>query len=211
MACHSATRPDLGATRASLARVLKKYGHERLELEFRLGHRVAGKFVPGVSAACWELLKTKLEASPSFEVVVSNTRELISDDGSGGKYVIPEGGEPFWMHKKRLCDTDIDTGSTWCCRTSMSLETVDRQRRQPPVTHRFERHKQRWAFRYRCWSVDMTRVASNLPHQLDNDGISYEVEIELVDASELFARPLDNLLEWGWRIVDDACGFMAAP
>lgn len=205
-----------GLVRSSLDHVLKTYGRDRLELEFRLGHRTGApgsSFVPGVSAAAWSALKSALDASDSFTVVVTNTRELICDDGSGGKYVMPSSGDapPYWMHKKRLSDIDADTGTPWCCRTSMSLEVVDEgPPRPPPARHRFERHKERWSYVHRCWSIDLTRVASNLPHQLDNDDVSYEVEIELRDSTELFCRTMDNLLEWGWTLVTDVCGLMAA-
>lgn len=207
----SATKPDLGGLRASLAQVLRTYGHDRLELEFRLGHRTAHKFVPGVTESGWQRLKARLDKPSSTlkQVVVSNTRELITDDGSGAKYVLdPEQGTGFWMHKKRLCDTDIDTDSPWCCRASMSLEALDPAQRPAPTTHKYERHKQRWSYHYGCWSVDLTRVVSNLPHQLDNDGVSYEVEIELRDTAELFTRPADCLLQWGWDLVSDVCGML---
>lgn len=210
----SATQPDVGGLRAALAQVLRTYGRERLELEFRLGHRTAGKFVPGVSEAGWERLKCKLDdGSLGHQVVVTDTRELICDDGSGGKYVVDTATQRgHWMHKKRLHDLDMDTESPWCCRASLSLEVVDppeRQRPAPP-THRFERHKQRWSYGFKCWSIDLTRVVSNLPHQLDNDGVSYEVEIELRDTAELFTRTLDDVLRWGWALVTDMCDIVTA-
>lgn len=188
---------------ATVRDILKKYGHERLELEFRLGHRLAGKFVPGVTAASWAALKSTLDASPCFIVVTANTRELICDDGS--KFVIPigEGQRPFWMHKKRIVDTDAGIESApWTCRTSVSLEETSTSN-GPPSRHTFERLKQRWSYVYKCWSIDLTRVQSNLPHQLDNDGMSFEIEIELKDTSEFFARPLAHIMEWGWSIVQD--------
>lgn len=205
---------------AALRGTLQAYGHERLELEFRLGHRAAGgAFLPGVPRAAWETLKARLDAScgphGAFRLVTADTRELISDDWSGGKYVIDNTGAaaPFWMHKKRLWDIDDDeaTGTPWCCRASASLEVVDAPQRQPPppAAHRYERHKQRWSYRHRCWSLDLTRVVSNLPHQLDNDGVSFEVELELADPAELFARPVPNLLDWAHRMVADACAMMA--
>lgn len=198
----------LAHVHASLAQVLRTYGRERLELEFRLGHRFNG-FVPGVSQQGWEALKAVLDVSEAFTMEATTTREIISDDGSGGKYVVPEaGGKAHWMHKKRLCDIDIDTASAWCCRVSMSLEEVG-DARPPPASHRFERHKERYSYKHRCWSLDLTRVVSNLPHQLDNDGVSYEVELELVDTAELFVRPVDNLLEWAWKIVGDVCGMLS--
>lgn len=214
-----AAGPDHALER-SVAQALKTYGHQRLELEFRLGQRGAGGFVPGVTQAAWEALKAALDEScgegRAFRLVTSDTRELIAGDGTGAKYVMDSAGgaAPFWMHKKRLWDLDRDTGTPWCCRASASLEVVDAPRREdaprrPPASHRFERHKQRWSYRHRCWSLDLTRVASNLPHQLDNDDVSYEVELELVDTSELFARTLPNLLEWAHTMVADVCAMMA--
>lgn len=191
--------------RKALLSILRSYGHKRLELEFRLGHKLGAKFVPGVSEAAWNTLKAVLEDSPDFEAVITNTRELICDDGS--KYVIPEDGAPYWMHKKRLCDFDADTESAWCCRTSASLE--EESHRPAPTRHKFERCKHRWSYLHKCWSVDLTRVTSNLPHQLDNDSISYEIEIELKDTTELFARPADHLLEWGTSMTNDLCKLMA--
>lgn len=208
----SATTPDFAPVRTAMAQVLRTYGRERLELEFRLGLRTAGKFVPGVSETAWNYLKSKLDTGSLGQgVVVTDTRELIRDDGSGGKYVVDAADKvpSHWIHKKRLYDNDIDTGTPWCCRASMSLEVVDAPGRQPapaPVAHRFERHKQRWSYPFKCWSIDLTRVVSNLPHQLDNDGVSYEVEIELRDTAELFTRTTEDVLLWGWSLVDDVCG-----
>lgn len=220
---HSAARPDFGGVAASLRNIVRTYGRNRLELEFRLGHRIAGRFVPGVSENSWTALKAALDSSTAFEVAVTNTRELICDDGSGGKYVIPEAvaaqsaaaqsaaaPKPYWMHKRRLLDVDMDTeASPWCCRTSVSLEEMDGTNKAPPAHHKFERQKHRWSYKHRCWSIDLTRVVSNLPHQLDNDGVSFEVEFELVDTSELYARTLHDLLEWGWKLVSEACDTMA--
>lgn len=197
----------------ALATALHTYGHDRLELEFRLGHSVAGAFVPGVARETWDVLKAALDASSAFEVVVTDTREVISDDGSGSKFVVDMSGKApaHWMHKKRLWHFDSDTGSTWCCRMAASLEIVDPPGTQPPpppTGHKFERRKERYSYRYRCWSFDLTKVAGNLPHQLDTDGVVYEVEIELADPTELFARPLPEVVEWGNKLVGDVCRLM---
>lgn len=191
--------------------VLKKYGHQRLELEFRLGHRLAGKFVPGVVESSWVALKNTLDNSPHFDVVITKTRELICD--GGGKYVIsvdPAERAPHWMYKKRILDRDVDTGTAWSGRMSVSIEETEAAP-GPPAKHSFERCKERWSFVHKCWSIDLTRVQSNLPHQLDNDGWSYEVEVELKDATELFARPLEHILEWGWSIVNDLTRMCTEP
>lgn len=207
---------ELARAQDALVRALKTYGNDRVELEFRLGHRVEGKFVPGVSERAWSSIKQRLDASvDKFKVVVATTEERICDgDRRNGtaKYVVPGQGAPFWMHKKRLSDTDMNTtAGPWCCRASLSLEEVDPPGAAPPPgTHRFQRHKQRWSYVHRCWSIDLTRVTSNLPHQLDNDDVSYEIEIELRDTTELFARPLDNVLLWGWTMACDLCAMAAA-
>ena len=203
--CKPAPPPALAHVRDALAGVLWEYGKDRLELEFRLGHRSGTSFVPGVSQAGWECLKARL-SSGRPDVVVTETTELICDDG---KHVTTAGGT-FWMHKKRLCHHDIDTHTPWCCRVSMALEVTDPPDRcaAPPPSTTLRRHKQRWSFRYRCWTVDLTRVVSNLPHQLDSDGAGYEVEVELRDTAELFTRTRAELLEWGWSIVRDMCDMM---
>lgn len=209
----SETAVDPSAIAAGLAAVVKKYGIDRLELEFRLGFKVAGKFVPGVSREGWTKLKERLDASAvmSSDVRVTKTRELITGDGSGGKYVIDATGRepPHWMHKKRLKDFDVDLGA-YSCRASMSLEVVDPPDKQqpPPAAHKFERVKERWSYRHRCWSVDITRVESNLPHQLDNDAMSYEVEIELRHPKELFTRPMPVVVDWGLTLAKDMCDML---
>jgi hypothetical protein len=201
---------DLGGLHREVAVVLDTYGHRRLELEFRLGHRsVGGKFVPGLSKEGWERLKRALDIPSKAldRVVVTETTEFICDDNSGAvaKTVQRNGGAaPYWLHKKRLRDFDYEvTDSPWACRVSLSLEDTQPTQQPRPSAPTFERHKQRWSYRYGCWAVELTRVRSNLPHQLDSDMLAYEVEIELVDVAVLFTRPLDNVLKWGWSIAAD--------
>lgn len=206
--------PAAHAVADSLAAVVKKYGRERLELEFRLGHRTGAdtSFVPGVPEAEWRRLKAALDACKAFDPPRhTDVRELID---RGSKYVVPQVVAPaasgHWMHKQRMQDIDTDVpGCPWTCRASLSLEVVDPPSATPEGVCKFERHKRRWSYRYRCWSVDLTEVMSNLPHQLDNDGKSYEVEIELADTSELFARPMVDIAAWGMMLAKDMCQLMS--
>jgi hypothetical protein len=203
--------PVAHAIADSLAAVVKKYGRERLELEFRLGHRTGSgaSFVPGVPEAEWQRLKAALDGCEAFGAAHhTDARELID---RGSKYVMPTAGAGHWMHKQRMKDIDVDvSGCPWTCRASMSLEVVDPPSASPEGACKFERHKRRWSYRYRCWSVDLTEVMSNLPHQMDNDGKSFEVEIELADTSELFARPMVDIAAWGLVLAKDMCGLMMA-
>lgn len=216
----TATTSAAADLRHALAGALRTYGRDRIELEFRLGHRMRGTFIPGVSEAGWRRLRSKLDACKKMTRQFAETREyLASTDQGDGKYVEPvrQPGEPgagepapgAWMYKKRLHNIDADM-SVGCCRASISLESAAEAAAGPPREAKFCRHKQRWSYRYKCWSVDVTSVNSNLPHQLDNDGVSYEVEIELVDTAILFTMPLEVLIEWGLRLAQDMAA-LAAP
>lgn len=192
----------------ALRSILKTYGRDRLELEFRLGHSSGKSFVPGVTPSAWTTLKTALDTSPAFRVHECHTDEHIC---GAGKYVVPvqSSDTPHWVYKKRLVDQDSQTQSAWACRMSVSLE--ERGDGAPPTTYTFRRQKRRWSYVHKCWSIDLTRVTSNLPHQLDNDQESYEVEIELRDTTEFFVRRVDHIIEWGHMLVDDMCRLMNTP
>ncbi len=215
---------------AALLGILKTYGKDRLELEFRLGHRVGGgTFVPGVVDTNWTTLKQLLDealaAGPDFEYVEITETVESSCSIAGGKYVVHQEAPqrhdrgqaapralplppPAWVHKKRLATWDAPVpGAPWCCRLSASLEETQAA---PPPTARpsFTRHKKRWSYVHRCWSIDVTRVVSNLPHQLDNDDVSLELEFELRDQNEFLTRPVEDVLEWGWTLVTRACEAM---
>ena len=117
-------------------------------------------------------------------------------------------GADKWMHKKRLANVDSDTNQgPWSIRASVSLEELDTT--PAPIALKYSRNKRRWSYRHRCWSIDLTRVQSNLPNDLDSDQDVYEIEVELVDPGILFQRSLDNVVVWGWQIAQDMCGLMA--
>lgn len=188
---------------SAVRREVLKYGHERLELEFRFGHSGSGAFRPGVSKAAWEAIKAELDSSENFEKEYVETREIIR--GSEKTVTNVGDGSVTVMHKKRLSDTDIDL-APWTLRASLSLEETDIAPKAAAATKTgtaFTRHKRRWRYIHKCWSVDLTRVQSNLPHQLDTDEDVYEIEIELVDTEELFVRPADNVVTWGLQIARD--------
>lgn len=193
-----------------LLRTMRTYGNERLEFEFRLGHKTGGAagqkvggFRPGVDGEAWARLKGALDASSAWTVTHSVTTERI--DSAGSKLVLDSSEQPVCViHKKRLSDRDFSTDSPWCARASLSLE----EREDVPaagIKHVYERRKKRWSYAFKCWSVDLTQVAGNLPHQLDDDRESYEVEIELRDTKELFVRTVDSIVHWGWDMVHDVC------
>lgn len=127
---------------------IAKYGHERIELEFRLGHRVLGRFEPGVPRDAWERVKAALDAAsaprpdgaaPAFARAETRTVERIHN---GHKHVVDEAGGVTGVHKKRLSDVDLPQPGPWDVRASVSLEETEAPESPPPATA-FERRKHR--------------------------------------------------------------------
>ena len=182
---------------------IRQHGHDRLELEWRLGHR-HDRFRPGVGAAAWERLKNALDASPAFSKTFAETTEKMGKM-DGIKCICPRDAPPTWMRKQRLADVDEDLpGHPWSVRASVSLE----QPMGRAALSQYERHKRRWSYAHRCWRVDLTSVVSNLPAHQDDDRESFEVEIELADQDVLYERPVDHIVEWGWQMVSEICDLM---
>lgn len=184
---------------------IRKHGHDRLELEWRLGHR-HDHFRAGVDAAAWERLRAALDASPAFQKSFTESTEKMGR-AAGVKCICPQDGPATWMRKQRLADVDEDlAGHPWSVRASVSLEEPMGR----AALSQYERQKRRWSYTHRCWRIDLTSVASNLPAHKDDDRESYEVEIELVDPDVLFERPVSYIVEWGWKMVDEVCDLMRA-
>lgn len=210
--------------RHAVAGTLRQYGRDRLELEFRLGRQLRGTFVPGVSEAGWQRLRSTLDRCTKMKRHYTETREFISANAEKFVQPVEPEGTGAWMFKKRLHNLDVDMGVLGCCRASISLEESGGPsggpsgsqasrptHHTPPPDAKFVRHKRRWSYRYKCWSVDVTSVNSNLPHQLDDDRVSHEVELELVDTTVLFSMPLETLIEWGLRLARDMATLATHP
>jgi hypothetical protein len=112
--------------------------------------------------------------------------------------------------KKRIVDEDKDSTDTpWGIRASLSLEEPCAPP-TPAVHLKYERHKRRWSYTHRCWSIDLTQVRSNLPFNRDDDDDTFEVEVELTDQGMLLERTADHLVDWGWKIANELCELMVA-
>jgi hypothetical protein len=185
---------------------IAKYGHDRIELEFRLGHRALGRFEPGVPRDAWERVKAALDAAsqgaaPAFARAETRTLERIHN---GHKHVVDEAGGVTGVHKKRLSDVDLEQAGPWDIRASVSLEETEAPDSDPPASA-FERRKHRFSYRHKCWSVDLTCVTGN-SRELDNDQATYEVEVELADQGELFVRLATETVQWGLDLTRDMVG-----
>ena len=192
--------------RAALSR-----GHSHLELEWRVGHQ-QDTFRAGVDPKAWHRLKSCLDASPAFTGSTRVCTERIG--GSKRRKVRFDAATGQWVEKERLADVlrhqSADGGRCpWAVRASLSTEVPCAP--GDPDQLEYERHKERWSYSHACWSIDLTKVRSNLPSHLDNDTWSYEVEVELADPGMLLERTVEHLVEWGWRIAGEVCDMMVAP
>lgn len=183
---------------AALKKALATYGHTRLELEFRIGRVVNGKFVPGVTKQAFDAISETLATLPQQHV---NTTETIYRDC---KRILDHDSQTVSvLHKKRIHTSDADAGiGPWNVRASISLEEPGALE-DLKGTSTYERVKRRVRYSTKGWAIDLTRVASNLPQDLDSDSETYEVEIELLDVDCLFTRTVMEVLQWGFKISKD--------
>ena len=188
---------------------LRTYGHERLELEFRLGHTIRS-FVPGVSRAHWMALRNVLDDSPAWTRTYKETVERIHQGHgreSTRKTTDANTMKEEWMGKKRLADEDNPgEDCPWTIRTSLSMEVEVQP--DPALDMSIERRKCRWSYYHKGWSFDMTLVQGNAGADLDEDITLCEIELELADHDLYFKYPLSVLTRHGTLLVQDACRFM---
>lgn len=200
---------------AALWEAASKNGHVGLELEFRLGHRLpGGAFAANVGEVRWTTLRDRLNASKAFRRCDMDTVDAIYDHGykcvTTTAYSDGPAPPPHWIRKMKLAAVDYDVdGSPHCARAALASEQFAPAPDEAGLPDpRFNRVKYRHRYTWKCWAVDLTRVLSTLPDDLDNADCSYEVEIELLDTGMLFERTMDNIAAWGISLVRDMVQLM---
>ena len=187
----------------SLREVIHDHGHKNVELEFRLGRVVNTKYVAGVPKETFDSLVRLLENSPAFRKKEKTTLEKLN--GTDARFIIENGDEAqgTWCYKKKVCTETGSGNHALVQRASISLEGHDHAP-PPPGSQPFKYHrlKKRTSFEHQCWTVDMTRVTSNLPGQFDNDEEIYEVEVELTGVDAFFVYTLEHLVAWGLHLLN---------
>jgi hypothetical protein len=202
-----ATTNEHSDTVRALCDTMFDHGHKNVELEFRMGRMVNGAFVAGVSKGAFDALLDILQRSPAFVRTDVTTLEKLN--GTDARFVITNGDEANgrWCYKKKVhAHTDATR------RISIALEGHDHAPPppgSPPFT--YHRLKKRTSFRHEWWSVDMTRVTSNLPGHFDNDEEIYEVELELTGVDAYFVYTLDHLVSWGNHLVSEIEALLTRP
>ena len=184
-----------------------RHGHAGLELEFRLGHVLAGgQFSSNVGRDQFLKLKKKLDDSTVFDTYCVETVEKIASSvkhvttlnitGQSGENPPPPS---FCMTKNKVFHKDfvLDPASPYTVRCGIAIEKIIPMHQ---INSKFTRHKKRVRYVYRSWAFDLTEVVSNT--DLDTEE-SFEVEIELMDSGLLFERTMDSVAEWGLKLVTD--------
>lgn len=189
----------------ALRETIFSHGHRNVELEFRLGRTINDCFVAGVSRTSFENIQKVLEKSAAF--VRSEVTTLEKVNGTDARFIITNGDEAHgkWCYKKKVhVWTGAPNNENMTHRASVSLEGNDRSP-PPPGSPPFKYHrlKKRTSFRHEWWSVDLTRVTSNLPGHFDNDEEIYEVEVELVGLDAYYIYTLEHLVAWGHQLLTE--------
>lgn len=195
---------DIPGIVSHLRGAIHEQGHQNVELEFRLGRMINGTFVAGVPKACFETLLKLMDTSTSFQRTDITTLEKLN--GTDARFVITDGDEANgrWCYKKKIFTTNGSNNEGLIHRASVSIEGRD-SAPPPPGSPPFKYHrlKKRSSFVHECWSVDLTRVTSNLPGQFDNDEEIYEVEVELSHVDAYFVYTLDHVVTWGIHFLSE--------
>lgn len=191
---------------AALKNAVATYGHKRLEIEFRIGRIVNSKFVPGVTRDAFAKIQSHLESLPSTDI---NTTETMFRDCK--RIYDHDTQVTTVLHKKKIHTTDVPGESLWTVRASLALEEPGELRDLEQTPHSvYERTKRRTRYTSKGWAIDLTRVASNLPDDLDSDSETFEIEIELLDVDALYTRTVIEVLHWGLKIANDMIRFATA-
>lgn len=180
--------------RDTLLEVLRRHGHHGLEIEWRIGRKLDREFVPGVSREEWTAVKNRMDAH-GFQKEELVTVEHVARDGY--KKIVYSDGRTTWMNKFRIAHLDAEEFRLSFAKEQFLHEPPKQQHQT--IVH--TRHKERITYFFKIWKVDMTRVTSNDPDNLDNDMETFEIEIELADVGALFMYTVDHIVSWGEEVV----------
>ena len=197
-----------------IATTLLEHDYRSVELEFRIGTSRAGRFSSCVGHPRWTRLVEALTDKMGDPIATKSRERIVKNgDGSSSRY---DELTKMWTHKKRMGIDDVTTASTgtaigsgWSVRACASLEYTD-STRSAPVSWQHTREKDRVSFRAGAWTIDLTKVKSSPPTDIDGD-VTYEVEIELADVTEFFSREIPEILARGRAVAVDMIEFMTSP
>lgn len=168
------------------------YGTESIEVEFRLGK---------VRETEYRSIKKNVEGSKHFSPLGKTiTREEFNGTDARKVYRIDNNqhaSAPMTLYKKRLQTHDLDGG----IRLGIALERPGEPNTEREYT--MYRVKERESFVFdNVWRVDFTEVETNDPRYSDSDEKLYEIEVELLNRSDmLYYYTMKHLIDTGYQLV----------
>ena len=170
-----------------------------LELEFRLGIYVNGKFHANIPKHRWSKIKDSMQGD-SVEYTSIDRYICTNDPAVSTRFVSKSNGEEFWEHKHKISSTVCHEEGEFAIRTSIALE----QRTRESFSHTtfvLQRKKVRTMFKFDDnWKVDFTKV-EQIPNTNDIEE-TYEIEIELANNALFFEKEIELIIEEGRNIAN---------
>ena len=187
-----------------LKSLLLNNDYRKVELEFRIGEVVEGRFVSSLQKVVWNQMKSKMKEPPEEHTIVDKYVGH-GNQGISTRFVTKSNGEEFWEQKKKIDSTTLPNGR-FAVRTSIALE--EKYSSPPPGTPHIktnaqfalQRKKVRTSYTVGAWRVDFSRV-EHIPERNDVEE-TFEVEIELADSGIFFEKEVEQVLREGQKIVE---------
>jgi hypothetical protein len=174
---------------------LDPHGHH-LELEFRVGVMRGQRFDPGINVTLFENIKEALRTFPRWKAVTQSHTIDYTLRGTGERLtydVDRRAWSSITKVKKGYVDVSTAAGCPFTIRVAMATEEVKvLGERAQPLDVVCKREKKRTSFEHKFWRYDITEVQQCRPSDKDDDkGVTYEVELELTDPSQIVGKPPD--------------------
>lgn len=186
-----------------LSEVLLHHDFRTLELEFRLGVCVDGKFYANVPKHRWQRMKDGMKGEPK-EFTTIDKYVRTNDPAISSRFVSSSTGEEDYWEQKQKMYSEIKRDKEFAIRTSIALEE-----KKIPEDHvlapgnslKFitRRKKVRSTFVQGHWNIDFTRV-EQVP-SFDDVEEMYEIEIELSDNGVFFEKEMSVVIEEGIQLA----------
>lgn len=192
------SKEDVARATDAIEKATRSAEEHHFELEFRLGMIDARRraFRPEITKVVFDAIVRGLRTNPKWtDVEETHTVDHATRDGVRATVDVQNQGLPKqYMKKTRVFNEDLenaDVNAVFDVRISGSREQRLEEQQQQPVSIR---EKKRTSFRYKFWRYDATEVTTHYDANRDKDEdrkTTYELELELVDPSQVVGRPRD--------------------
>ena len=199
------SKEDVARAADAIEKATQSTEEHHFELEFRLGMIDTRRraFRPEITKVVFDAIVRGLRTNPKWtDVEETHTVDHATRDGVRTTVDVQNQDLPRkYMKKTRIFNEDLenaDANAVFDVRISGSrertIEEVSQQQQQQQQKPVSIREKKRTSFRYKFWRYDATEVTTHYDANRDKDEdrkTTYELELELVDPSQVVGRPRD--------------------